>query len=133
MNTATSRHNRVLLALACAASFVLVQIPALKADTATLRPLADAAPSLPLASSFEKVTGAENGPYVLKLKNTSATAVKASAKVLLSVFSHSDSKARLISDHVVDPGQVWTISDLSAGDKVVVTAAGFAPLEITVP
>jgi hypothetical protein len=103
------------------------------ARPAALQPLADKAPSLPLTAAFEKVTGGESGPYVLHLKNDSSDAVKVSAKVLLSVVFHANSKARNLPEHVIDPGQVWSIPDLASADRVVVTAAGFAPLELTVP
>ena len=123
-----------LIALGCAFSLILISGPALKAaEPATLQPLADAkAPSLPLTSAFEKVTGAENGPYVLKLTNTSKAALSVNAQVLLSVYSHSSTKARNLPEHVIEPGKVWSIADLAAQDKVVITAKGFAPLELTV-
>ena len=123
-----------LAAMGCALSLALVHVPATKAaDGAASQPVADKAPSLPLAPSFEKVTGSEGGPYVLKLQNVSKDTVRASAKILLSVVFHSESKARLIPEHAIDPGQVWTITDLSAEDKVIITATGFAPLELAVP
>lgn len=123
-----------LLALGCAFSLALVQMPALKAAAlATLQPLADKAPSLPLTATFEKVTGVESGPYVLKLTNVSKDALKVSAKILLSVAYHMESKARIVPAHVIDPGQVWTILDLAATDKVIITAEGFSPLELVVP
>ena len=119
----------------CAVLGLLVsQGPAARASaTATLQPLDDKAASLPLTASFEKVANAEAGPYVLKLENTSKEAIKASAKVLTSTPSHADRKVREVPEHVVEPGQVWSIADLAAGDKVTVTAPGFAPLELTVP
>lgn len=123
-----------LLALGCAFSLALVQIPARgAADTATLQPLADKAPSLPVTSAFEKVAGAEHGPYVLKLTNTSKDALKVSVKVLLSVAFHAEAKARNLPEQAIDAGKTWTVADLSAQDKVIVTAKGFAPLELAVP
>ena len=123
-----------LLALGCAFSLALVPISTMNAaDTATLQPLADKAPSLPLTATFEKVTGGEKGPYVLKLTNSSKDSIKVTAKVLLAVAFHADSKARNIPEHAIGPGQVWSISDLVATDKVIISAAGFAPLELTVP
>jgi len=73
------------------------------------------------------------GPYILSLTNTSKNALKVSVKIHLSVSFHANTKDRSISDHVIDPGQVWTIDDLAAADTVTVTADGFAPLELTVP
>jgi hypothetical protein len=136
-NTSSTRSatcRTALIALGCACGLAIVQIPALKAaDAAALQPLADKAPSLPLTATFEKVTGAERGPYVLKLTNVSKDAVKASAKILLSVAFHMELKARNLPAHVIDPGQVWTIPDLAAADKVIITAKGYAPLELAVP
>jgi hypothetical protein len=102
------------------------------ADSATLRPLADTLPSLSLAPTFDKADG-DTGPYVLSLKNTSSDPIKAIASVLLAVASHADKKTRDVSEHVTAPGEVWTIPGLAAGDKITVTADGFAPLELTVP
>lgn len=109
-------------------------MPALKAaDAAATPPPADKAPSLPLTATFEKGTAHEMGPYVLKLKNDSKDAIKVNVKILLSVAFHMGSKHWDLPEHVIDPGQVWTIPDLSAGDKLTITAQGFAPLELTVP
>lgn len=93
----------------------------------------DKAPSLPLTASFSKATDPDSGPYLLKLTNTSSASINVSAKVLLSVAYHAESKARLIPAHTVEAGKDWTISGLAATDKVILTAEGFAPLEITVP
>jgi len=135
-NTSSTRSalgRTALLALGCAFSLALVQIPAVKAaDTAALQPLADKAPALPLTATFEKTAG-ENGPYVLNLKNDSKDAITASAKIVLSVVVHNAAKEKNLPGHVIDPGTVWTIPGLAAGDKVTVTADGFAPLELTVP
>jgi hypothetical protein len=122
----------ILAALACA--FAFVQIPSAHASNAgALNPMDDKAPSLPLTPSFEKVADAETGPYILSLKNTSDAEIRASAKVLLSVYFHDDLKSRSIPEHAIAPGEVWTINHLAAADKVTVTAKGFAPLELTVP
>ena len=123
-----------LVALGCAFGLVLAQAPALRASSATALPaLDDKAPGLPVTTSFDKVAGAEAGPYVLKVQNDSKDALKVSAKVQLSLPSHADRKTRDVPEHVIDPGQAWTIGDLAAGDKVTLTAPGFAPLELTVP
>ena len=136
--TATSPRSALgrtaLIALGCAFSLALVQLPALKAaDTATLLPLADKAPSLPVTSAFEKVAGAEHGPYVLKLTSTAKAALKVNVKVLLSVAFHAEAKARHLPEQTIEAGKTLSVPDLSAQDKVVVSAAGFAPLELTVP
>ena len=132
-STLFAMKSTALLALACA--FIL-SISSVSAEQlfgpVTLRPLADKLPSLPLNSKFEKVTG-EGGPYVLKLKNTSKSALKVSAKILLSVAFHAESKARTIPEHVIEAGKVWTIPELAADDKVILSAKDYAPLELTVP
>ena len=126
-----SAGKSALLALGCAFSLVLLQVPAARAaDATTMQPLAD---KLPLTGTFEKGPAGENGPYTLKLTNTSTSSLKVSAKVLLSVAFHADNKARVIPEHTIDAGQSWSISDLAAADKVIVTAAGYAPLELVVP
>jgi hypothetical protein len=132
-STRPAACRNALIALGCAFSLALVSMPALKAaDAAAVPPPAVKAPSLPLTSTFEKGTAAERGPYVLKLTNTSKDALKVNAKILLSVAFHMGSKNWDLPEHVIGPGQVWTIPDLTAGDKVTITAPGFAPLELTV-
>ena len=130
----SSTFGKALVALGCALVLTVAQVPAAQAaDTAAMKPVADKAPSLPLAPTFEKVTSGENGPYVLNLKNVSKDAITASAQVLPSVTFHATAKVRNIPDHVIDSGQVWTITELAATDKVIISAKGFAPLELTVP
>lgn len=124
-------RSRTLLALACLLSFTLGSVPALQADTATLQPLADKA--APLTGTFEKVAGAEGAPFALKLTNTSKDTLKVSGKVLLAVVHHAMDKARVLPEQTVEAGASWTIKELSADDKVILTVAGFAPLEFRVP
>jgi len=121
VRSATRRN--ALLALACAFVLSLVSVPALQA--------ADKA--LPLTPTFEKAAGAEGAPFVLKVKNTSKESVKVSCKVLLAVVHHAMDKARVLPEQTVNAGAVLTIKDLSADDKVILSAAGYAPLEIKVP
>jgi hypothetical protein len=122
-----------LAALGCALTLVLAPLPAARAaGPSTLTALDDKAPSLPLTASFAKSDG-EDGPYILSLKNTSDSSVKVSAKILLSVYFHADSKARNVPEHAIDAGQTWTVPGLAANDKITVTGTGFAPLELTVP
>lgn len=94
---------------------------------------ADKAATLPLTATFEKVTGSEGAPFVLKLKNNSKETLKVSGKVLLAVVHHAMDKARVLPEQAVEAGHVMTIKDLSAEDKIVLTAPGFAPLELSVP
>ena len=127
-----------LFALAFALALPLFPLPVVAAaahvspNNKTL-PLADKAPALPLTSKFAKVTEAEGGPYVLTLTNTSDHALKVTAKILLSVSFHAESKARNLPEHTIDAGKVWTISELAANDKVILHAKDYAPLELLVP
>ncbi len=122
-----------MAALGSAFALALVQIPSVKAaDVATFKVMDDKAPSLPVTATFAKADG-EDGPYVLSVKNSSYNSIKVSGKVLLGVFFHADSKSRIIPEHEIDAGQVWTIPGLAANDKVTLNAPGFAALELTVP
>jgi hypothetical protein len=136
-NTSSTRSaacRTALIALGFACSFAIVLLPALRAADSAAVPQADKAPTLPLTSTFEKGTaGEKGGPYVLKLTNTSKDSLKVTAKILLSVAFHMGSKHWDLPEHAIDPGQGWSISDLSAGDKITLTAKGFAPLELVVP
>jgi hypothetical protein len=126
-------HWTALAALALASTLALVQMPTARAaGSSALTALDDKAPSLPVATSFAKADG-EDGPYVLSVKNTSGSTVNVSAKILLSVYFHADSKAKNIPAHAIDAGQTWTIPGLAATDKVTLSADGFASLELTVP
>jgi len=122
-----------LLTLCCALGLAVAALPAAQAADAA-KPADHAAKALPLAPTFEKIAGAATGPqYVLKLKNTSAAALKASAKIQLSVVAHNAPKFREVPAQTVAAGQVMTITELSSLDKVMIHAEGFAPLELTVP
>jgi hypothetical protein len=134
INPSSPRSRKsALLLLSFAFGLGLVAAPALNAATPSSEAATDAkAPALPLKASFEKVTGNDKGPFVLKLKNKSKAAVNVTAKVLLAVAFHGEDKARHIPAHSIEAGQVWTISDLVAEDKVILTADGFAPLELVV-
>ena len=132
-NARPARILAGLVAIVVAATLAFVApLSARAAGLDTLQPRADQAPSLPLTVAISKVTGGENGPYVVKLTNSSANTIKVSAKVLLAIASHAESKARNLPEHSLAAGQAWTIADLVADDRVVVSAAGFAPLEIVV-
>ena len=50
-----------------------------------------------------------------------------------SVVFHADAKVKTLPTHALDAGQIWTIKDLSAGDKLSISADGFSKLELTVP
>jgi len=130
----SSSRTKTLFAVGCALSLALFGVPALSAaDSAvTLKPVADKAPELPLTHFFKKVEGGEKGPYVLTLKNTSKADVTVTAKILLAVAFHAESKAKTLPAHKIEAGHDWSIPDLAFDDHVVLTAEGFAPLEIKV-
>jgi hypothetical protein len=135
-NTSLARPAlRRIALLALGGALVLVATPfsALRAADAPASQPSDKAPSLPLVPTFEKVTSGENGPYVLNLKNVSKDAVTVSAQVIASVTFHATAKTRNLPDHAIEAGQVWTITELAATDKVIISGKGFAPLELTVP
>ena len=132
--TLSPARRTVAVALSCVLAFAPVMIATLRAaDAPALQPMADKAPTLPVTATFEKGANTETGPYVLKLANTSKDALTVSVKVLLSVAFHADSKARIVPEHTIAAGETWSVSGLAAADKVVVSAKGFAPLELTVP
>jgi len=126
----SSLSKIALVVMGCALSLVLLPVSALKAtENVALQPLANKA--LPLSHSFEKVAG-ENGPFVLKLTNTSNDSVKVSVQVLLSVYSHATTKARNLPEQAIAAGKDMTIPQLVALDKVIIKAEGFETLELTV-
>ena len=131
--TRLTKSRTALIALGCAVGLALAFVPAMPAadSSVALQPLADKA--LPLTPTFEKTTGKEGPPYVLHLKNDSKAAVTVTAKILLSVAFHANDKAKHLPAQAIEAGKTWSIADLAANDKVVLTADGFAPLELTVP
>jgi hypothetical protein len=131
MNTSHTRPALLrIAALALACAFGVALAPVVRANDDKVA--ADKAP-LPVTTSFDKVTGGEKGPFVLKVKNTGSETLKLHAKVLLAVAFHADNKARHVGEHKLGAGQEWSIADLAAGDKVVLTAKGHAPLQVEVP
>jgi hypothetical protein len=128
----SSLSRNALIALGCALSLVIIPVSALNAaPTADLQPMTDAKADLPLTHSFAKVAG-ENGPFVLKLTNTSKASVKVTVQILLSVYSHATSKAKNLPEQTIDAGKDCTIPQLVALDKVIIKADGYSPLELTV-
>jgi hypothetical protein len=79
------------------------------------------------------VTEGESGPYLLHLKNISSDSITVDVHVTSSVTFHANSRVRNVSGHAIAAGEVWTITELAAADKVAVSAKGYAPLELTVP
>ncbi len=94
---------------------------------------ADVAASLPVASSFEKVSVDGASSYVLKLKNTSGSAIKLSVTIVPSVSFHGTAKSTTLPARVVEAGDTWALEDLHARDKVSVAASGYATLDLVVP
>jgi hypothetical protein len=128
-----SRLLRLSLVALCTAAAAALIAPTARADAQAPRALDDKAPALPLTVSYDKVSGTEDPPYVLKLKNVSKDPITVSAKVSPSVTFHAVEKTRDVPAHTIDAGQEWSIPGLAASDKVTVTAPGYAPLELTVP
>jgi hypothetical protein len=123
---------RGILACACVVAFPLLSVSAAAADDSPPQSRADA-PALPVSHSFEKVESANGTPFVLKVKNDSKVTLKLSGRVLLSVVNHAMDKARKLPEHSLEAGKTWEITELTADDKVVLSATGYAPLEIRVP
>lgn len=132
MNTLKSPTLRLAVLGTAFLAFAALPVAALSA-TPDLQPVTDQAAKLPVATAFEKTSGGEGGPYVLKVTNTAQTELKVSAKVLLSVAFHADNKARMVPEHTLAAGETWTISDLAAKDEVILTAKDYAPLKVSVP
>lgn len=104
------------------------------AGSSTFVKLADKAAPLPVSTSFKKVSsGEDRGQSVLRVKNTSHDAIKVAAAIVESVTFHANPKNRTVPEHQIEPGKDWKIEGLARGDKVTLTAAGFEPLEVTVP
>ena len=127
-----SVRKSALLTLGFALSLVLLPLASLNAaPTEAMKPMTDKAAPLPLSHVISKVAG-EKGPHELKLTNTSKAALKVNVKILLSVYSHASDKAKVLPEQTIEAGKSTTVSQLAALDKVVVTAEGFAPLELEV-
>lgn len=101
----------------------------------SLQPLADThAKALPVTTSFEKApAGQHGGTHALKVKNTGEAPLAITATVRWSIISHGSEKTTELPAHTVAAGEVWTIDDLSAEDKVSLAASGFETLEVKVP
>ncbi len=125
MNSTTRpTYRSVLLALGCALGLAFALAPAMNA--------ADAPKALPVTVTFEKVAVKDAPPYVAKLTNTSKESLKVSVKVRLSVAAHPMEKSRNVPDQVIEAGKTASVPNLAVGDKLTLTAAGFAPLEVEV-
>ena len=126
MNHTQSVSRRgVLFAVAFALSSLLLPVASLHA--------ADKAPALPVTTKFEKLAHPERAPLVLHVTNTSMATLAISGKVLLAVVHHAMDKARPVPAHALKAGEVLTITELSAEDKVILSAPGFETLTLDVP
>jgi hypothetical protein len=91
-------------------------------------------PALPLTATFGKGTPGENGGvHALTLKNTSDKAITLNATIHLSVLSHSRAKTIVLPPHEIVAGGTWVINDLSFDDRIIVSAEGFAKLDLKTP
>lgn len=113
----------------------LIMISALAVFAATPMAAADEkAPDLPLSASFGKGEPGENGgPYALTLTNTSDKALTVNATIIWSVASHNRARTIELPAHEVAAGGTWVIDDLAAEDRIILTAEGYAKLELKTP
>jgi len=132
-NTSVSLLRSLIAGLGSALALALFLAPAAKADPSVLIPTADKAPSLPVTATFEKVSADGVNGYALNLKNVSNDTLKLTVTITPSVVFHADAKVKTLPEHALEAGQVWTVKDLVAGDKLSIAADGFGKLELTVP
>jgi len=125
MNTSSPSRRSILFTVACALGLMLLPVASLHA--------ADAAPALPVKTTFEKLSNPERAPIIMKVKNTSKESLAVSGKVLLAVVHHAMDKARVLPESTLKAGETMTITELSAEDKVILSAHGFATLTVDVP
>jgi hypothetical protein len=123
MNSSSPSRRSILFTVACALGLMLLPIASLHA--------ADKA--LPVTTSFEKNAHADGAPIVLHVTNTSHESLALSGKVLLAVVNHAMDKARPLPEHTLKAGETLTIKELSAEDKVLLSAHGYETLTIVVP
>lgn len=133
--SASSIRKVALIGFGCLVGLALMQArTATASQSAALVALDDkAAPALPIAVTFDKVDSSEAGPYVAKLKNTSADSITVSGTYYPSVGIHSDTKEKKLPERKLEAGETWSIPGLAATDKLTIEGTGFAPLNITVP
>jgi hypothetical protein len=134
-NQNASSQKRAALVATLSVCGALLFIPlAQAAGNSSFTQLADKAAPLPVSTSFEKVSsGEDRGQSVLIVKNTSPEAINVAAAIVESVTFHANAKNRTLPEHRIESGKDWKIEGLARGDKITLTAAGFEPLEVTVP
>jgi hypothetical protein len=115
------------------AAFAFVSILAALAPTSASA-ADDMAPALPVTASFGKGTPGENGgPYALTLTNTSDKALTVNATIIWSVASHNRARTIELPAHEIAAGGTWVVNDLAAEDRIILTAEGYAKLELKTP
>lgn len=133
-NNPTPRKRVVFVATLSVCGALLFLPLTRAAGNSSSTQLADKAAPLPVSTSFEKVSsGEDRGQSVLIVKNTSPEALKVTAAIVESVTFHANPKNRTLPEHRIESGKDWKIEGLARGDKITLTAAGFEPLEVTVP
>ncbi len=125
MNQTQPSSRRGFFAIILALGLMLLPVAGLHA--------ADKAPALPVSHQFEKVESHDGTPFVLHVKNDAKDTLKIEGKVLLSVVNHAMDKARVLPEHTLKAGESFTVTGLAGDDKVLLSAAGHATLEIRVP
>jgi len=115
------------LAFVLGSVLIVVAVPAVKAETVAPRAEKKA---LPVATAFEKDVG-DNGPMVLKITNTSSSAIAVRVVVIESVLSHAKPRNRK-HDHLIEAGKSAAVTGLAAADKVTITAEGYESVELVV-
>lgn len=121
--------------LAAAATAALFLLPAAQAaDFVTIQPLADQAKALPVTTAITKgEPGPDHGgPFTLTVTNASGAELKLKAVIAQSVVSHNRPKTIELPEKLLAAGAAWKIADLAADDKVTLSAAGHAKLEVKV-
>jgi len=128
--------RRPLVALFAIFALVLGALTSIThAGPAELQPLADkAAAKLPVTGTFAKGTPGENGgPYALTLTNTSSEKLTVNATIVWSVTSHNRANTIKLPAKELAAGASWTINDLAAEDRVLLSAEGYENLEFKTP
>lgn len=118
-----------------AALAALLVSPVLRAaDALSIQARADQAKALPVTTTVTKGEPGPDygGPYVLTVKNTSASELKLKTVVVQSVVSHNRPKTIELPEQTLAAGASWAIKDLAVGDKVTLGAEGHDPVVIMI-
>lgn len=118
-----SLFRRLALALGCV--FAVASV----VQAADVAPRAEKK-ALPVTTSFEK-DSSEKGPIVLKITNTSSTAIKLQVDVTESILFHAKPRNRK-HDYTIEPGKSDLVTELAVGDKVAISAEGHETITLEV-